>query len=102
MEIECMLVFADGPAIECESEINLPGGFLQEGSEQHRQAHELAVELFATYPQSIAVVFRSRQEGSCLVLPRPGNRDAQRFISLLRTKAMRAGKWFGLKRKLDA
>jgi hypothetical protein len=95
MKLECKVFFVDGTSAECEGNISLLGPLLDEASELYCGARECAIEMFLTYPESIAILFGSKLDRSAVIFPRPGSHAAREFVSLLQDKAVKAGTRIG-------
>ena len=105
MKLECQLIFADGTSIDAQADVSSSGSLLDQGSEVHCNARELAIELLDEHPESIAVLFGTledaSEERSALLFPRPDCPAARDFVVALRDDAVKAGTAV-VSRRLDA
>jgi hypothetical protein len=105
MKLECQLIFADGTCIDAQADVSSTGSLLDQSSELHSNARELAVELLEQHPDSIAVLFGMlegvRGERNALLFPRPDCPAARNFVVALREDAQKAGTAV-ISRKLDS
>ena len=93
MMLECQLIFADGTSVDAQADVSASGNLLDQGSDLHSQARELALELLEQHPESIAVLFGmlEGQERSAVLFPRPDCPAARDFVVALRDDAAKAG-----------
>lgn len=106
MKLECQLIFADGTSIDAQADVSSSGNLLDQGSELHSNARELAIELLDQHPESIAVLFgvlegAYEEEKSALLFPRPDCPAARDFVVALRDDAVKNGTAI-LSRRLDS
>jgi hypothetical protein len=109
MMLECQLIFADGTAIDAQAELDDTDDLLDQSSDVHSSARQLAIILFEEHPDSIAVMFGlmggagggEEQRSNALLFPRPDCPAARDFMVALRDNAAKAGTAI-ISRRLDA
>jgi uncharacterized Fe-S cluster-containing protein len=106
VKLECQLIFADGTSIDAQADVSSSGHLLDQSSELHWNARELAIELLDQHPESIAVLFgvldeSLEEEKSALLFPRPDCPAARDFVVALREDAVKSGTAI-VSRRLDS